>query len=100
MCAMMADVAETVMSISSSMRKKASFLGLLMRATVRSTLKSALATWQATRLSSSSPVTARSMFARLVPALLVDGRFAAVAFEDDVAEFVGDSAAPGRDPAR
>ena len=45
-----------------------SFFGLLTRAIVRGTSKWCLAIWQITRLSSSSPVTAATMSARLAPA--------------------------------
>ena len=49
-------------------RNSSSFLGLLTRAIVRGTSKWCLAIWQITRLSSSSPVTAATMSARLAPA--------------------------------
>ena len=67
MCDMIAPVALTGRPIPSS-RKIPSFFGLLMRATVRATLNMWVATWQATRLSSSPPVTASSRSARAAPA--------------------------------
>ena len=76
------EVALTVVSIPRSL-KIDSFLGLLMRAMVRGTLKRIFATWQATELSLSSPVTAMTMSARASLPLL-RGRLEAVTGQHDV----------------
>ena len=60
-------VVEDIASIPSAW-KMCSFLGLFTRATARGTPKATLASWQATRLSSSSPVTAAKTSARATPA--------------------------------
>ena len=79
-------------TISSTPRclKRLSFLGLLTRAIVRGTSKWCLAIWQMTRLSSSSPVTAATMSARLAPGLAEVLALAAVVGDDDRADLLGD----------
>ena len=69
-CSMAASAMRVGLMISSTprCRNSSSLRGLLTRAMVRGTSKWCLAIWHTTRLSSSSPVTAATMPARLAPA--------------------------------
>ena len=80
-------------------RKSSSFFGLLTRAIVLGTSKWCFAIWQITRLSSSSPVTAATMSARLAAGLAEVLALAAIVRHDDRADLVGDLVRPRRGPS-